>query len=76
MNIKTDWEIAFESFRKQPVEIQQVLRRSAADELVYRGASEVGTSDINHELFSFWQSNNRDWTDAFMDCFHRFAERN
>ena len=69
------WTICFDQFNEQSDLARQVLRRCAAEHLVERGFNEVGSSDVNHELFAMWQIANKDWHQAFMDEVDAFAAR-
>ena len=66
MNID-NWTLCFDQLDAQSGLARQVLRRCAADHLVERGFEEVGSSDINHELFAMWQTANNDWHLAFIN---------
>lgn len=66
MDQNNTWEKAFEEFMALPNEIRRTLRRHASDELVRNGAWEVGSSDINHQLFSAWNRCDHNWVDVCM----------
>ena len=61
------WTLCFDQLDAQSGMTRQILRRCAADHLVERGFDEVGSSDINHELFAMWKSADQCWQTAFMN---------
>lgn len=71
-----DWREAFDSFHKLSRDVQQILRRCAAEHLVARGAEEVGSSDISHELFAMWKMSGRNWQQVVQEEFELFAQSN
>jgi hypothetical protein len=50
--MKYTFEEAMEAYKKQCDLTRRLVRRFASQRLVYGGAHEVGTSDINHEICS------------------------
>ena len=46
---------------------RKLLRQVAASRLVEKGFDEVGSSDVNHELFQMWHSANKDWNKAIIN---------
>lgn len=69
MKLTTDqqWKKAFSEYRALPYIEQRTLRQHAVDMLIGDGAEEVGSSDINHMLFSFWKSHDCSWDKALSD---------
>lgn len=55
------WEEAFSQYRLLGPLMKNILRNAAKKSLVGQGFEEVGTSDVNHELFHMWQIANFDW---------------
>ena len=64
MNHQEIWEECFSQFRLLGGLMQTILRNSATKRLVASGFEEVGSSDINHELFAMWNGSNGDWQKA------------
>lgn len=60
-NINDSWEVCFESYKTLSFGLQYMIRRLASEELVNRGAEEVGSSDTNHQIYSDWKSNSCNW---------------
>lgn len=60
------WNECFSQFRLLGSMTQQIMRRSSFDRLLKKGAEEVGSSDINYELFSMWEQSNGDWLKAML----------
>ena len=56
-----NWSEAFNQYNELDLVIKQALRSAAARALVAGGCEEVGSSDINHRLYSEWKINNKDW---------------
>jgi hypothetical protein len=44
------------------------MRSYASMVLVEEGAQEVGSSDINHQLYSMWKQCNENWSEAILDA--------
>ncbi len=69
-----NWTLCFDQLDAQSGVTRQILRRSAAQRLVDRGFEEVGSSDINHELFAMWQEADQCWQTAMINevnaCFN------
>lgn len=63
---KYTFEEAMNSFKLQSSSFQQTLRNIASKRLVYRGAEEVGSSDINHELCAMLNEFEGDWDEAIV----------
>lgn len=57
----TQWKQCFDSFRAMTNDTRRLFRRLASISLTLGGAEEVGSSDINHELFRLWRMNGKDW---------------
>jgi hypothetical protein len=55
------WEEAFGAFNKLPHEIKRALRSNCASLMEEEGCNEIGSSDINHKLFSLYKQNNNSW---------------
>ena len=68
-----DWKEAFDSYKNLPEESRMMLRGGAADALIERGAEEVGSSDVNHELFSEWKINDRSWDKVLKYYYHNVS---
>ena len=66
MNKKYTFEEAMHSFKLRSPAAQQILRRIASQRLVWGGASEVGSSDINHELCAMCNEFQGDWDEVYM----------
>lgn len=49
--LENDWDAIMAQYNALPFEQRQQLRRAAADKLVADGAEEVGTSDVNHQIY-------------------------
>jgi hypothetical protein len=58
------FEEAMEIYRKQSDLTRRLIRRFASQRLVYGGAQEVGTSDINHEICSICNEFDGDFEEA------------
>lgn len=52
---------------------QQILRRIAARRIVDKGAEEVGTSDINHELVHMCNEYGGDWDQVYLDALEEYS---
>jgi hypothetical protein len=61
------FEEAMEIYRKQSDLTRRLIRRFASQRLVYGGAEEVGSSDINHEVYAICREYNGDFEEAVMD---------
>lgn len=68
------WDICFDAFHALAPETRNILRNCAVKHLIADGAEEVGSSDINHELFSMWKISGRNWMQALQDEFEAFAQ--
>jgi hypothetical protein len=55
------------SFNLLSKPFQRILRSVASEQLVDGGAEEVGSSDVNHQLFYMYSSAGRDWQRAIID---------
>lgn len=55
------WDLFRHSWGELGVITQICLRRAAVNALIARGAEEVGSSDISHELFSRYRRHGGDW---------------
>lgn len=71
MNNQEIWEECFSQFRLLGGIMQNILRNSATNRLVADGFQEVGSSDINHELFSMWSATGGDWQKAALVAIDR-----
>jgi hypothetical protein len=67
INSKNSYEECFSQFRLVGNMTQTLLRRSAADEMINNGMSEIGSSDINNHLYNKWSSNNGDWQKVLLE---------
>ena len=67
------WANAFTQYLYLGDMMKNILRNSATRRLVNRGFEEVGSSDVNHELFAMWQSANYDWQKAAVVAVNDFA---
>ena len=65
-NINDSWETCFKSYNTLSFGLKYIIRRLAAEALVADGAEEVGSSDVNHQIYSDWSSCGNDW-DNVMD---------
>ena len=61
------FEEAMEIYRKQSDLTRRLVRRFASQRLVYGGAQEVGTSDINHEVYAICREYDGDFEEAATD---------
>lgn len=61
INTKQRWDDCFNQFKLLEDNTKLQLRRIAAEVLIKDGFEEVGSSDINHSLFSMWQVCSCDW---------------
>jgi hypothetical protein len=68
-----DWKQCFSQFKELDGQSQQILRRTAADQLIDQGFDEVGSSDVSASLFSMWKSGNKNWNESFMNAFESFC---
>lgn len=66
MNKKYTFEEAMHSFGLRSKVAQQMLRRIASQRLVWGGANEVGSSDINHELVAMCNEFQGDWDEVYL----------
>lgn len=69
MNSKNSYEECFSQFRLLGNLTRNILRSSAADEMISNGADEIGSSDINHHLYTKWASYNGDWQKVLNEYF-------
>ena len=60
------WEECFSQYRLLGSITQNILRNCAAEHLVNRGFEEVGSSDVNHELFAMWETASKNWQKAIL----------
>jgi hypothetical protein len=60
------WTQCFEQFRKLSFGAQQCMRSYASMVLVEEGAEEVGSSDVNHQLFAMWEQCNENWSEVIL----------
>jgi hypothetical protein len=58
---KFPWVACFRAFNALPAGTRQMIKRAVSASLVASGASEVGSSDANHEIFARWKRNGRDF---------------
>lgn len=68
-----DWKQCFSQFKELDGMSQQILRRTAVDQLIDQGFNEVGSSDVSASLFSMWKSGNRNWKESYMNAFENFC---
>ena len=61
------WTECFELFNILAPDLKQILRKCATDRLIQSGAEEVGSSDVNHELFSMWTAADGFWHQAIIN---------
>lgn len=61
-----NWNECFSQFNLLGGLTQTMLRNWAADFLVGRGFSDIGSSDINHSLFGMWEAAGCDWQRAIL----------
>jgi len=62
-----NWTICFNQYNAMSEMARHILRRCAADRLSSFGAEEIGSSDINHELYAMWSQSNKDWQEAMIN---------
>ena len=67
------WAKAFTQYLYLGSLTKTILRNSAAMRLKEKGFDEIGSSDINHELFHMWQIANYDWEKAVIIEVDNFA---
>ena len=72
---QTKWDYCFEQFNALSNMTRSILRRCAANHLVDRGFEEVGSSDINHELFGMWETYDQDWARVMTSELDLFANQ-
>jgi hypothetical protein len=65
--IINNWTLCFDQLDAQSGMTRHILRRCAADRLSSKGFEEIGSSDINHELFAMWSEANRCWQTAVIN---------
>jgi len=61
------WTECFELYKTLSPDLKQVLRKCATDRLIQSGAQEVGSSDVNHELFTMWTAADGFWHQAILN---------
>lgn len=61
------WKECFELFNILAPDFQHVLRKCAAERLIKSGCEEVGSSDVNHELFNMWTAAGEYWHQAIIN---------
>ena len=61
------FEEAMNLYQKQCDLTRRLVRRLASQRLVYGGAQEVGTSDINHEVYAICREYDGDFEEAATD---------
>ena len=61
-----NWEECFKQFQALAMGTRQILRSCAVTRLVNNGHDEVGSSDVNHELFAMWRTSEGDWDQAIL----------
>ena len=61
------WTECFELYNILSPDLKQILRKCAADRLIQSGAEEVGSSDVNHELFNMWTNAEGYWHQAILN---------
>ena len=74
--IDDTWTECFSQYRLLGPMMKNILRNSAVNRLVEHGFEEVGSSDVNHELFAMWQCAKNDWQQAALTEVDNFAHRN
>jgi len=70
------WTKAFTEYLYLGSLTKTILRNSASMRLKDAGFEEIGSSDINHELFHMWQIANYDWQKAVLIEVDNFAANN
>lgn len=63
----TIWEECFTEFYSMSEMARMVLRQCASDRLSCKGFEEIGSSDINHELYHMWSTNDYDWHNVLIN---------
>jgi hypothetical protein len=58
-----NWDKCFTEFKALDRMVQMGLRQCASDRLSQDGFEEIGSSDINHQLFAMWD-NAKSWEEA------------
>jgi hypothetical protein len=53
---KVKWDEAMGWWKGQSDAMQKIIRRIASDKLEADGAEEVGSSDVNHAVYSMYQN--------------------
>lgn len=68
MNAETQakWEECFSQYRLLGLITRNILKSCAVTRLVNDGFTEVGSSDVNHELFAMWCYSKGDWQKAIL----------
>jgi len=61
------WESCFEQLNRQSDLFRIATRRAAAAVLVNEGAEEVGSSDVNHAIFTAFRRNGGDLTATLLE---------
>ena len=67
------WTEAFSQYRLLGPLMKNILRNAATNRLIEKGFEEVGSSDVNHELFHMWEIANYDWQKAVLIEVDNFA---
>lgn len=62
-----DWKQCFEQYQALALGTRQILRSCAVTRLVKSGVDEIGSSDLNHELFAMWRTGEEDWYQAIIN---------
>ena len=55
------WEEAFGAYNQLPLGIRMALRHNTASLMEEEGYDEIGSSDVNHRMFSLYKENNNSW---------------
>jgi hypothetical protein len=74
MNKKYTFEEAMEAYRLRSELGKKMLRGIASMRLVRRGAEEVGTSDINHELCAMYNEYNGDYDECYLEELDQYRD--
>jgi hypothetical protein len=55
MDVLTEarWKKAMDWWKTNPH--STLIRKVACDKMIQRGCEEIGSSDVNHEVYSMWQ---------------------
>ncbi len=74
MNKRYTFEEAMASYKLRSEIGRRLLRNIASRRLVNHGCTEVGSSDINHELYAMFNEYNGDWDQCYIDALEDYSD--